>query len=516
MAGMDTTTLISLGVCLVLYFGAIYVIHERVRVKQAGREHDLDEYFVSGRDLDLKTAVATLGATEIGLITIAYNAQKGFNEGFSAFHIGIAGLIGCLIVGLTGFVVAPIRKAGVLTLPEYYGQRFGRDVRIAGALVMALGGILNMGLFVKVAALFIVALLGVQANPTLVVTLMIVLVGVAVVYTAFGGMRSVVATDVFQFVLLSFGVIAAIVAMLGVVPFASVVAAVERIKGDAGFDPVANENFGIAYMLWMVLVAGVVSSAIWPTALTRALLIRDDRDVTRTYLIASVIFMGRMVLPALLGVIAIAYFAGPGVEHAATLARHGGDADLVATPAMLGHALPGIFVGFLAVAMFASFMSTQDSYLFCWSSIIARDIVGPLTGRVDDAPFQKRVTQIGIGAIALYEIYWGLVYSGGEDIWDYLAVSGAIYFCSGIVLLAGGLYWKRATRRGAIAALVLGFAAVAALGPVKSALGLDGVSAPVIGFAAIGLSIIGFVVGSLSETPPVPDDEQPSRVSSAG
>ncbi len=515
MGDMDGAMLAWLGAFLAAYFVAIYLIHGRVRAVQAGREHDLDEYFVSGRDLDLKTAIATLGATEIGLITIAYNAQKGFNEGFSAFHIGIAGLIGCAFVGITGFVVGPIRRTGVLTLPEFYGLRFGGDVRILGAAVMALGGILNMGLFVKVAALFIIALLGVESSPALVVPLMVVLVAVAVVYTAFGGMRSVVATDVFQFVLLTFGVAVAIAAMFGVVGPAEVVEAVSRQKGPGGFDPVVNESFGVVYMMWMVLVAGVVSSAIWPTALTRALLIKEERDVRRTYLIASVIFMGRMVLPAVLGVIAIAYFANAGDAARTALAAHGSDSDLVATPVMLGLALPGWLVAFLAVAMFASFMSTQDSYLFCWSSIIARDIAGPLLRRTDDAAFQKRVTQIGIAAIALYEIYWGLVYGGGEDVWDYLAVSGSIYFCSGIVLLAGGLYWRRATRRGALAALALGFTAVAALGPVKSALGLDGISSPVIGFAAIGLSVLGFVIGSLSEPAPDLDEQGRMRVSSA-
>ncbi len=501
MGGIATSTLAALGLGLALYIVAIYIIHHRVRGQQTGREHDLTEFFISGGDLDLKTAIATLGATEIGLITIAYNAQKGFNEGFAAFHIGVAGLVGCAIVGLTGFVVKPMRASGVLTLPEYYGKRYGQDVRVFGAAVMALGGILNMGLFVKVASLFIVTLLGVQADPAIVIGLMVALVAIAVVYTGLGGMRSVVATDVFQFVLLVIGVSAAIAALLLVVPFETVVAAVAEKKGDGGFNPVVNESFGITYMMWMVLVAGVVSSAIWPTALSRALCIREERDVTRTYLIASVIFMGRMVLPAFLGVIAIAYFAGAGSETAAALAAHVPDGDLVATPVMLGQALPGWFVGLLAVAMFASFMSTQDSYLFCWSSIIARDILGPLTGRTHDAPFQMRATRIAIVLIAAYEIYWGLIYQGGEDIWDYLAVSGSIYFCSGIVLLAGGAYWPRATRRGAIAALILGFSALIGLGPLKAALGLQDVSAPVIGFAAIGLSIVGFVLGSLSEKP---------------
>jgi len=501
MWGIGTATLVSLVVCLLAYFVAIIVVHGRVRHVQKGCEGDLTEYFVAGRDLGLKTAVATLGATEIGLITIAYNAQKGFNEGFSAFHIGVAALIGCALVGLTGFIVVPIRRTGVLTLPEYYGQRYGSDVRILGAAVMALGGILNMGLFVKVAAMFIVALLGVEAAGDGVAALMIVLVAVAVAYTAFGGMRAVVATDVFQFVVLVLGVLIAIAAVLAVVPMGDVVHAVAHQKGRGGFDPIANESFGPAYMMWMVLVAGVVSSAIWPTALTRALCIREERDVKRTYLIASVIFMGRMALPAFLGVLAIGYFAGPGLGDAALLEAQGADADLVATPLMLGRALPGWLVGFLAVAMFASFMSTQDSYLFCWSSIIARDIAAPLARRSEDAAFQMRVTRIAIAVIAAYEIYWGLIYQGGEDIWDYLAVSGSVYFCSGIVLLAGGIYWPRATRRGALLALFFGFSALAALGPIKATLGLEGISAPVIGFAAIGLSIIGFVAGSLSERP---------------
>ncbi len=38
-------------------------------------------------------------------------------------------------------------------------------------------------------------------------------------------------------------------------------------------------------------------------------------------------------------------------------------------------------------------------------------------------------------------------------------------------------------------------------GPVKAALGLEDVSEPAIGFAAIGLSLFGFVLSSLSEKP---------------
>ena len=488
-------------IVMIAVFTAIYLVLIVLAHRRAGAHHDkLTEYFVSGRDLGILSAIATLGATEIGLITIAYNAQKGFNTGFSAFHIGVAALIGCLFVGLVGFVVEPLRKAGVLTIPEYYEQRYGRDVRVLGAIVMALGGILNMGLFLKVASLFIVAMLTPMGAQVPVNAVMVTLIVIAVAYTCYGGMRSVVLTDIFQFILLAIGLTIACIYLSQLVGVETAVEAVGAKKGAGGFDPLQNETFGITYVLWMIFVAGIVSSAIWPTALTRALLIKNERDVKKVYLYSSVIFMGRMVLPAFIGVLAFAYFNGPGaIDEIKLLDQFGDDADLVATPVFLGLALPSWLLAFMVVAMFASFMSTQDSYLFCWSSVLSRDVYGALTGTADNADVQIRITRIGIVLIALYELYWGLIYEGKEDIWDYLAVSGSIYFCSGVVLLAGGLYWKRATRRGALLALLFGFTAVIALAPIRDALGLSGVSAPVIGFATIALSALGFVLGSLSE-----------------
>jgi len=489
------STLLYLAIFSILYVLAILLAH-RGKVRAEG---GLKEFFVSGRDLGLGTAIATLGATEIGLITIAYNAQKGFNEGFSAFHIGLAALIGAAFVGAVGFVVKPIRRTGVLTLPEYYEQRFGRDIRIFGAIVMALGGILNMGLFLKVASIFLSAMLSAKGVDINVNLLMVVLIAVAVLYTSYGGMRSVIITDIFQFILLSAGLLFAVVFLTNLIPLDQAISIVRENKGTGGFDPIANENFGLSYVLWMILVAGVVSASIWPTALTRALCIEKEETVQPAYLIASVIFLARMVVPAFLGVLAFAYFTGLSLGPGELLTSYGGDADLAATPLMLGHAMPAWLLAFLAVAMFASFMSTQDSYLFCWASILSRDVLGPIFGTVENERAQKWGTRAFIVLIALYELYWGLIYDGGEDIWDYLAVSGSIYFCSGIVLLAGGLYWKGATRRGAMWALILGFSAIAALAPVKTALGLEGVSSPIIGFAAIGLSLFGFVAGSLSE-----------------
>ena len=45
---------------------------------------------------------------------------------------------------------------GVMTIPEFYEKRFGsRNLRILGGFILAVAGILNMGLFLKAGAIFV-------------------------------------------------------------------------------------------------------------------------------------------------------------------------------------------------------------------------------------------------------------------------------------------------------------------------------------------------------------------------
>ncbi|GAI01567.1 unnamed protein product, partial [marine sediment metagenome] len=81
------------------------------------------------------------------------------------------------------------------------------------------------------------------------------------------------------------------------------------------------------------------------------------------------------------------------------------------------------------------------------------------------------LTRIFIVAIGIFILVWGLWYDLGQDLWDYMAISGAIYFTGAIALLVFGLYWKRASKVGAYLALVCGFGAISGLKPVQALLG---------------------------------------------
>jgi SSS family solute:Na+ symporter len=91
-------------------------------------------------------------------------------------------LVATFMVGLTGFIVYRLREMEVLTIPEFYEKRFDRKTRILGGVMMVLGGILNMGLFLKVGSIFIVGITGLSASSWALPAVMIFLIDSSLLY----------------------------------------------------------------------------------------------------------------------------------------------------------------------------------------------------------------------------------------------------------------------------------------------------------------------------------------------
>ena len=181
----------------------------------------------------------------------------------------------------------------------------------------------------------------------------------------------------------------------------------------------------------------------------------------------------------------------------------------MALPTYLQQMLPVGVLGLLTAAMLAAFMSTHDSYLLCWSSVIARDIISPLVPSESSPEKQLKWTRVFIVLIGIYVLFWGLVYHPGQDVWEYLGITGAVYFTGAIVVLTAGLYWPQASRMGARLSLYAGLAAIVGLTPIKKALHLDAYSAPQIGLATLAFAILVMIVGSLAfPDPPSPEGEE--------
>ncbi|MEE2708317.1 MAG: sodium:solute symporter family protein [Gemmatimonadota bacterium] len=463
---------------------------------------NMSDYIVAGRSLRSYLAVATMVGSELGLVTVMYSAQKGFTGGFAAFHIGLIAGVVTLIVGITGFIVVPLREMGVMTIPEFYEKRFSRGVRITGGLLLALSGILNMGLFLKAGAIFVTGLTG-MTDPTSVALVMTVMLALVLVYTILGGMVSVVITDYIQFVVLSFGIILASGIAIAKLGWSSIVETVITVHGEAGFNPlVEGSGFGPSYVMWMIFTAGLVSCAVWQTAVMRACAAESTEVVKKLYMWSSIGFLIRFMVPQFLGICALTYLSMNPATRSIFFTDSGApvaDAALTlqAMPVFLSQILPAGLIGLIGAGLLAAFMSTHDSYLLCWASVLTHDVVAPATGDTMSTKARLLLSRVFIVLIGLFLLVWGLWYDLGQDMWDYMVISGAIYFTGAFALLFLGLYWKRASTTGAYLAMAAGITAVAGLVPVKNALGLQALPGEYIGLGATIAALVLMIAGSV-------------------
>jgi SSS family solute:Na+ symporter len=342
-------------------------------------------------------------------------------------------------VGLTGFVIKPLRDSGVITIPELLEQRFGKHIRWAAGVVIVLGGLLNMGVFLRTGGQFLVLVAGIDVRY-LEIMMTALLVGVAV-YTILGGMLSVLVTDFLQFVVMSAGLILVTVLILMNVGWEKMVTTVETNYGAGGFNPFVNPTMGWQYVLFnlMLNTAAVLT---WQTIIARVLAAKDTSTGRKVYTRTSFFFVCRFLIPGIWGIAALATL-GPVAN------------TLEAMPTYLSTAVPPGLMGILIAAMLAADMSTDSSYMLTWCSVIYNDILAPFRKR----PWSERKglfwNRTIIAFIGIFLLLYGLWYPLKGDLWTYLGVTGTIYLASISVLLIACCYWRKANSWGAGASIIV-------------------------------------------------------------
>src|SRR3954467_7480132 len=80
----------------------------------------VEDFLVAGREMNVYLGIASLAATEFGVITCMYTAQAGYTQGFAGAFPGLCQAAAMFLIGFTGFCVKPLRDSGAMTLPELF------------------------------------------------------------------------------------------------------------------------------------------------------------------------------------------------------------------------------------------------------------------------------------------------------------------------------------------------------------------------------------------------------------
>ena len=169
----------------------------------ARRVHNTADYAVAGRSLPLAVVIATTFATWFGSETVVGVSARFVSGSLGEVVEDPFGASMCLVlVGL--FFARKLYKRNLITLGDYYRQRYGRVIEILCSimiLVSYLGWVAA-----QVTALGLVFHLLVPAIP--VPAGMVLGTVIVLVYTLYGGMWSVALTDFVQMIVIAVGLLA--------------------------------------------------------------------------------------------------------------------------------------------------------------------------------------------------------------------------------------------------------------------------------------------------------------------
>lgn len=366
----------------------------------ARRQKSSDDYFLGGRQMSSWMIGISLFVTLMSTISYLGNPGEIIKHGpFAVFGI-LSIPVAYLVVGY--WLIPKIMQTRVTSVYELLESKFGPDVRLLGASCFLLLRLVWMSLMIFLTSKALVAMLGLspEATPWISVATGII----AIIYTSIGGLRTVVATDFLQFVLLLTGGIATLLVVsshLGGIGWLSL-----EWHPDWDAQPLFSWNptervtlFGafVSFLLWQICTHGSDQ-----TAIQRFMATGSVKAARRSFLIsmsATVVVIGLLTL---IGLALLAY----ATQHPDSMQGMSPDQYF---PWFLSHQLPAGITGLVLVGLFAAAMSSVDSGVNSISAVIQSDFLKQR--QKSNQPKENKVTSLRwlsflIGLVVITLSFW--------------------------------------------------------------------------------------------------------------
>ncbi|RUQ97523.1 sodium/proline symporter PutP [Labedella endophytica] len=433
-------------IALAIYFAAMIGIG----VYAFRQTKDHEDYMLGGRNLSPGTAALSAGASDMSGWLMLGLPGAIFVSGLVEAWIGIGLLIGAY---LNWRFVAPRLRAytqvanNSITVPSYFENRLhdtSRSLRLVSGVVVLVfftfyisSGMVAGGVFFE------------SAFDGDYLTGMLLVAGVTLAYTLFGGFLGATFTDVVQGLMMLLALIAIpVVAIFSLGGLDGVSEAIVASGVDhAGLIP---EDWN-----W-VAVVGIVSALGWglgycgqPHIIVRFMALRDPHSAIAGRRIGMGWMLLSMIGAIVSGIVGVAYVQQNGIDISDP------ETIVLVMAQVLFHPLVS---GLILAAVLAAIMSTISSQLIVCSSALVEDLFMVVAKR---KPQPKTLVLAGRGAVlAVAAIACVLAISPSDSI---LALVGFAWAGFGaafgpIILLS--LFWKKLTNWGALAGMVAGAATV--------------------------------------------------------
>ena len=465
---------------LVLYLGIMAFIGW-----YAGRKtNNIGDFFVLSGKAGVVVSGIAYFSTQFSMGTFLGTPGTIYGVGYAGMAISVPGAVFCMILPalLIGRKLITLgHKYGFLTMADYLTDRY-HSKNMSGVLGV-------MMLF------FLVPMMGAQIIGAGVIVHVftglpewvgVVGMGIIVIlYCMTGGMKGAMMTDVIQgSLMIATAVVTFIVSVVMGGGFSNINHTLQSMNEAYLTFPGAN-----GYMPWTYYVSNIVLWSFFtmgqPHLFTKFFAMKDHKTMFKAILLGTAGMFFSATLIEWAGVNGIASIQN--IEKADQI-----------IPMILQRGMNPFLASIFIAGIVAAGMSTIDGILVTTTGAVTRDIYQKIINKdaTDEAVMKlSKVVTVIIGIIV---ICFGVFQPGSIFEINLFAFSGMAIF---VVPILFGIYWKKATAKGAVAAVIAGIISLLlfTLNPSVKALAM--------GFHAlfpttIISSIVMIVVSKFTETPP--------------
>ena len=450
-------------VVIIAYAIGIFSLAQWVSRERAGHAKDTSDYFLASKNLPWWAIGASLIAANISAEQIVGMSGSGYAIGLAIASYEWMAAATLLIVGK--YFLPIFLTNQIYTMPQFLEQRYGEAIRELMTLFwLALYIFVNLTSIIWLGSIAVTKVAGVDQNYALIA------LGVfALAYQLYGGLKAIALTDIVQVTLLVLGglvvtflTLEQIGAGQGVVAgFETLVARVpdhfhmilER-TGNAAYDKDRYQNLpGLSVLIGGMWIANISYWGFNQYIIQRALAAKSIAEAQKGVTFAAYL---KLLMPVILVV--------PGIA-AVVLAPDLAKPDQ-AYPTMMRLLPPGV-LRLVFAALVAAIVASMASKINSIATIFTLDLYAKMKhvkSRAEDSvdpdgkAMEKHLVFVG-RTVAVISIIIALIVvrpllGKSDQAFQYIQEFTG-FFTPGItVIFLLGLFWKRATEAGAIAAAV--------------------------------------------------------------
>lgn len=443
-------------IVLAIYVGILFLIGILASRKIKG----MSDYYVGGKNMGFWAVAFSARATgESGWLLIGLTGM-GALAGYSAYWVVLGEFLGVFI---SWFYMSKLFKRrsdayGSITIPDYLQSHFKsttHTLRILSASVLSIFVVIYVSSQIDATGIAFESMLGINYYTGALIGFFIVLI-----YIFIGGFVAAVWSDLFQGLLMFFGLV-----LLPVVVWFSMDQGQSITSGLNAIDPALTSIWGGNEDGWMNVFTILGFSMIGlgflgsPQVYVRFMSIKDEAEIDKGKWVAIGFTLLTDAAAVAIGILARVLFTENGQDPEAVFGV--GATDVLSM--MTENFLPYILVAIYIAIVLSAIMSTIDSLLIIASSAVTRDFYQKIFNpEIKDDQLTKlsRIVTVIMAVVALgiamtiavvspeRQVFWVIIFG-----WSGIAAT----FCPVIIL---SLFWDGYSEKGAIASMISGFISV--------------------------------------------------------